>query len=401
MTCVIVNRNYPPDAGITGHSANELAGFLEDNGTTVEVVTVAGRYAGGVSGGDAPIRGRLHHISKVYNGKNKVLRLLGSLIEGRRLAKKAISLRPNVLIGLTDPPLVNYWISKFAARAKLPWIYWSMDLYPEAFAAAGLTSKANWIYRYLADSFRLCPPAHLVALGGRQAEHIQRDLGENIPTSLLPCGIATIHRSPESPSWHPGPGKIVLGYVGNLGEAHDPEFVISVIRALDPDLHGFILAVYGVHAGKITAAVSHLPCVTIVNQVDRADLGWIDIHLTSLKPHWDHICVPSKAVSAVCAGSTLLSCCSEQTDNWQLLRDAGWRIEPGGDYTKLAASWVESLNPESLRQKMNAAAAITGELLGLEQRSFENILAAVVKLTEPPMVRSGMDKVNEGQQLNS
>ena len=52
----------------------------------------------------------------------------------------------------------------------------------------------------------------------------------------------------------------------------------------------------------------------------------IDIHLVTLLQKWDHVCVPSKAISAVSQGSAILFESSELNDNWQLLKDAGWRI---------------------------------------------------------------------------
>ena len=378
MTCVIVNRNYPPSSGITGYSANKLAGVLEANGVKVTIVTVGGGYAGGVSSQDAQIHGEICSVAKVYDGKNKVARLFGSLLEGWRLAKKAIALRPSIIIGMTDPPLLNYWISKFSSRAQIPWIYWSMDIYPEAFVASSLVSENNPLFKWLKKSIASHPPAHLLSLGPNQCDYIKKTHTESISSSLMPCGIAQITRSQKPPAWHPGlEKKIVLGYVGNIGEAHDPDFVIDVIKALDPNLHVFILTVYGVHAERVISSVAHLPYVKVFNQIDRSELGWIDIHLTTLRQHWDHICVPSKAVSAVCAGGTLLSCCSEQTDNWQLLSRAGWRINPNENYSAQISSWLESLNREALNSKKAASSIVANELLEMEKRAEMEVLKVI------------------------
>src|SRR5690606_5416821 len=147
MRCVLLNRNYPPGKGITGQSANELAGFLRDNGVDVHVITPGGAYAGG--GCEVEAVGTVHRIPKVYDGKKKLLRLMSSLIEGYRMVKEAERLNISPWICMTDPPLLNFWAARCARRTKRLWAYWTMDLYPEAFVAAGLCRTSNFLYRYV------------------------------------------------------------------------------------------------------------------------------------------------------------------------------------------------------------------------------------------------------------
>jgi len=148
MRCIILNRHYPPSLGITGASASELADYLHHHGVEVHVVTVGGNYEGGVRAGPASTVVKIHQVRSWYNGKNKLLRLMASLLEGRRMVAKAASLGIAPVIALTDPPLLNYWMARLGRRAGIPWIYWSMDIYPEAFVSAGLTKMEGRIYRY-------------------------------------------------------------------------------------------------------------------------------------------------------------------------------------------------------------------------------------------------------------
>jgi hypothetical protein len=53
--------------------------------------------------------------------------------------------------------------------------------------------------------------------------------------------------------------------------------------------------------------------------------------LVSLLAKWTHIAVPSKAMSSVCAGGTILFCGSKEADTWALLQEAGWHIEESAD----------------------------------------------------------------------
>jgi len=384
MRCVVLNRNYPPSAGITGYSAFELVEYLKQHGVEVHVVTTSGTYAGGVRCEVSIHSATIHGVRKIYDGKNKILRLLASLIEGRNLATKAVSLKIGPMIALTDPPLLNYWVAKSSLSARIPWIYWAMDIYPEAFAAAGLVKRASSLYRHFKRGSLASTPSHLIALGPNQRDYLQKDYSRLIPTSILPCGVDTIEQLAETPAWLPTDNKITFGYIGNLGQAHDPVFVESVIAALDPDQHHFILSVYGTHAARILKYVAKFKHVTILPEVSRTELGFIDIHLASLEPAWDHICVPSKAVSAVCSGSCLLLCATDQGDNWQLLKDAAWWIDPAGSMPTELARFMGSLTPAAVAEKRAKARAICRNLIKMRDAAFADILSAVRRLQKNP-----------------
>ena len=104
----IINRNYPPGPGITSESANELAKFLVQKKIVVNVIHVNALYEGA---GSATPFGNIFSIKTFYNGRNKLLRLFSNLYEGFALLIKSNSLKPDVTICLTDPPLLNFWAS--------------------------------------------------------------------------------------------------------------------------------------------------------------------------------------------------------------------------------------------------------------------------------------------------
>ena len=61
MKCVIINRNYPPQKGITGHSANELANYLLNKGVDIDIVHVDGKYAGG-----GQLESKVYSLNQLY-----------------------------------------------------------------------------------------------------------------------------------------------------------------------------------------------------------------------------------------------------------------------------------------------------------------------------------------------
>jgi hypothetical protein len=289
------------------------------------------------------------------------------------MARKAVSLGVGPIICMTDPPLLNFWVAMAARRRGIPWIYWSMDLYPEAFASSKLVSRSNPVYGYLRRSLLRSPPAGLIALGPNQASFINSDYTRDIPTVVLPCGVSRSDVSVSTPEWAKGDDRIILGYAGNLGEAHSCQFVRAAINSIDPSRHRFILAVYGSRAAQIIEFARGREGVVIVDSVPRDQLSFIDVHLATLLPEWNHVCVPSKAVSAVCEGATIYMCCSGESDNWALLEDAAWRIAVDDNIDRSVASFMDSLGREDVAAKRLKARALSTKLLDRKESAFDAI----------------------------
>lgn len=383
MQCTILNRNYPPNPGITGGSANELAEHLSAAGIEVHVVTVGGKYQGG-GALNVGVHGQVHQLKSFYHGKNKILRLISSLAEGWAMARKAFALGHSPCIAMTDPPLLNFWVARKARRRKLPWIYWSMDLYPEAFVAGNLVSGRNLAYRFIKKSLLAHLPSAVVALGPNHLKFIETDYATPLADKvLLPCGISNTATEGDAPPWlSVQEGRILFGYIGNVGEAHDVTFIKSVMDHIDPEKHSFILVAYGAKSQELLAHAASRKGVMVLDRVNRTDLKHIDVHLVTLLPSWDHICVPSKAVSAVCEGGSVLMCCSNSNDNWELLQDASWRIEPDGDCEVQVQAFFDELTYDRVKQARANASKVSKDLNLQKAEAFEAIASLVKKLND-------------------
>jgi hypothetical protein len=307
----------------------------------------------------------------MYGGKNKLLRLLSNVVEGFRLMHLA-SANCDMVISLTDPPLLNIWAGGVCTLKKIPWVFWSMDLYPHAFKAAHLVSEHNPVYRLLESCFKRFTPSLLIALGEQQAEFLQSGWPHSIPQVILPCGIYSSGEAGSLPEWKTD-DRLYFAYAGNMGEAHDPDFVIELVNSLDPGKHCCILSLYGVKARKVLEAVQGNPAVKIIPPLTKKDLSHVDIHLVSLLDEWKNVCVPSKAVSAICAGQTMIFHGSEDSDTWHMLGKAGWII--GGSSAEARRSNIMDVlaqveNRLILNQKKNNAQIIRSNLLGQKHEAL-------------------------------
>jgi hypothetical protein len=354
---VIINRNYPPRTGVTGESACTLATYLQDeHSVDISVVTVRSAYSGG--GTILEPVGTVHEIGSLYDGKKKLIRLFASFVESFRLVWKARRLAGSQTIVMTDPPFLAFWAAILLGK-KRHWTLWSMDLFPDAFVAGNLISKKSIFYQVLNNLVYRTAPKSLIALGPLQAEYLHSKYDRSIDTAIIPCGVYQHKSADEIPEWKSNhTDKIVMGYCGNLGEAHSIDFLKAIIEQLDPKKHHLVLSLYGVRAAEVLKSISpQQEGISIVSSVAREELGFIDIHLVSLLKHWSHVCVPSKAVSAVCSGSAFLFYGTTDCDNWKLLSNAGWIIEETdrSNVRREVASFFSTLNRDTLAAKQQLA----------------------------------------------
>lgn len=382
---VLINRYYPPNKSVTGASAFELAQFLKGKEKLeVSTVSIQAKY----KGNKAKKEGleNAHYLQAIYQGQNKILRFIFNFLEGYQLVKKAISLKADVIITLTDPPLLNYWAARLLKRKKhIRWFNWTMDLYPNAFVSAGLVSSTNFIYRRLENEIKTTTPDLTIALGNQQKAFLAKNYyGTEFKTALLPCGIHEEKGTIEKPFWYVE-DKIIFAYAGNLGEAHSETFILNFINLLDPQKHLLILSTYGSKSkAVIEKASKKKESVVLLDNLNKKDFGYIDSHLVSLLPKWTNICVPSKAVSAVCAHSTIVFYGAEDADTKTMLDEACFFIpytSSKEEEKKRIAKTLDDLDRNVLQQKKKAAVKISADLLKLKRETFEFIAEEILEET--------------------
>ncbi|MBF0450029.1 MAG: hypothetical protein HQK75_04955 [Candidatus Magnetomorum sp.] len=378
---VIINRYYPPDPAISGHSACEMAQELSyrEKNLNLMIRYIQAPYAGGRSS-KAPV-GYLGGMSSIYNGKNKILRFIGNFIEGYRLVRQSLPYA-DAIITLTDPPMVHFWAGLLCQKKRIPWIYWTLDLYPEAFSSAGIVNDNNLVYQGFQRSIISHPPDFLISLGKQQESFLKKKYKKDIPSTVLPCGIVESQHRSTYPDWW-SPKKIVFAYAGNLGEAHDPEFLITLLQHLNPQKHTCLLSLYGIKASHVLTEVKKHPAVRVIDYISQDDLSYIDVHLVSLLPQWTHVCVPSKAVSAICSGRAIAFQGSRQSDTWQMFKSASFHISSSQNQQAMSDDILNMLKTLSdfnnLNKKHTQAIIYREKLLQMKKNAYETIVRFLCK----------------------
>jgi len=306
--------------------ATEIAAALPQ--AEVRIFSTAGRYRGNPASSASPIgaadRIAVTRIRQTDFGSGRSARLAASLLDGLRLARRAASWADTV-ISLTDPPLQGYWMGRAARRHRVRWAEWTMDLYPEAFAAAGLARPSHPVMRALTAAHRRRAPDLHICLGTGQLDHLRRSRGANCDGIVIPAGL--FESEPlDPPDWRRNEDRVVLAYAGNLGEAHSAELVARLIERAPPDRFLFMLAPHGARAAALRQRVGDAPHTRWSDRLDAAALDHADAHIVSLRRDWTHVCVPSKALSAFSRGRPVLFLGSADSDSWRFGGGAGWLV---------------------------------------------------------------------------
>lgn len=370
----IVNRHYPPNPGITGESAWDLAKYLiENHGIEVRIVHVKRNDLGG--GQTRQPIGITFEISTIYKGQKGILKLAAGFFDGFFLLIKTLRVRRGPVLCMTSPPLLPFWASWMLPLFGIRWGLWSMDLFPEGFAADGVIKASHPIYRFVRWVTYGLAPSQLFSLGPNQAQYIQNSYGKSIPTSIIPCGVLLDQaRDFTPPDWRTDNGKIYFGYAGNLGDAHSSEFLLAFLNHFNPQKQHLVLAIYGTKSQEVLKAAEGKAGVTILKNIPRSKLHYIDVHLVSLLTKWTHIAVPSKAMSSICAGGTLLFCGSKEADTWALLQEAGWHIEESADINNQVRVFLSRITLNEVLKKKIAANRVADNLKTMLMAGYEDVV---------------------------
>lgn len=318
MRFVFINRFYWPDEPATAQLLTDLAQALATAGHSV---TVIASHPGG-SIPSTEIRNGVT-ISRVRGTRWARRGVIGKISDfitfyGGALLRLLITAgKGDIVVALTDPPLIGIgaWLVARLRGARV--IHWVQDIYPEI--AITLTGH-RWLgfIRPLRN------------LAWRRAEACVT-LGSDMAGILRAAGVKP-HQLTLIPNWAPAglspqppaaadslratwrlTGKFVVLYSGNLGRVHDLDPLIDVAARLRS--HDHIALVFVGSGAQRAALVSAVKKLGLTNvhfhpPQPRAELSTSlalgDVHLVTLRPGCETSVFPSKLYGITATGRPVL-----------------------------------------------------------------------------------------------
>ncbi|KPF63269.1 glycosyltransferase family 4 protein [Porphyrobacter sp. AAP60] len=381
MRLVFINRFFHPDESATSLMLSDLVEGLTPLALDMHVITAAASYTGTAGSTSGSMDPRVT-VTRLPNLPISQQSLLGRLLNfiafylGGLLAGASHVRRGDLVICLTDPPLMGLFAVILARLKGADVIHWVQDIYPETATRLGYGTPANPIVRlvtWLRD-WAWKKALMNVVIGERMrdmlrsrgvADHqimvIQNWAGEDEVWPLKP--EANSLRS----EWGYEPGTLVIGYSGNLGRAHDANTMLEAASLMKQELADSFKLLFIGGGAKHALVEAAMGANRLAGTIDRRpyrprselpqSLNVPDIHWLSLEPVLEGLIVPSKFYGAAAVGKPIIFIGDENGEVARLIRAADCGASFAKGDARGVADFVLTLERDpALRSRLGANA---------------------------------------------
>lgn len=312
---IMFNRAYPPVRGATGRMLRDLARGLAADGWHVTIITTGPKAARERDGDVRVIRvkGARRPRSIFAYG----LIWLRMMMAGLRLKRR------DLVVTMTDPPLVAVIGAAVAKARGSRHIHWCQDLYPDLLPALGVNMPDFIVRRLRAASYRAMGQCDRVIVIGRcMAKRLMRGGIDPKIISYIPNwpdrelaapprrGRAANSNAVQKELFASTVPKFRVLYSGTMGKAHPIDSIIGAAQILNaghPEIE-FVFVGEGQGFEKLVKArdrqglenIRLIPWQPLNRLRDLMESG--DLHLVSMNPDAAGMLVPCKIYSALAVG---------------------------------------------------------------------------------------------------
>jgi putative colanic acid biosynthesis glycosyltransferase WcaI len=343
------NRSYWPDQAATGQLLTELAGDLV-KWFGHDVTVVAGRPLMAAAGTSAA--GGRGLVTRERHEGVDIRRASGTQMRPRRFAARAANYvsyfaaatvagfgvgRQDVVVSLTDPPIVGLAALWAARRAGARFVYLCEDIFPEVavlvedFQSRTVNASLDRMNRYL---FRHADA--IVALGDRMRRRLVEEKDAD------PARVHVIHNWADCDAIVPGPkdnafarahglvDRFVVMHSGNVGLSQNLDVLIEAADRLRSK-ERLTIAVVGDGSKRpaleAMVAARGLTNVRFFPYQPKALLhdsfASADAFVVSLRSGLEGFIVPSKVYGILAAGRPYIAATDASAEPATIVRDAG------------------------------------------------------------------------------
>jgi glycosyltransferase involved in cell wall biosynthesis len=350
---LVLNQYYYPGVEAT---AGLLTEICEELAKTYDVTVVTGRLRGHETEADYEVRNgveiirvhstsfdraQLHH--RAINYFTYVARTLRRGLGGRR---------PDLVLSMTDPPMIGSVAHLVARRFRAPFVVVSEDVFPEIAIALGRLRNPLMIVplRFLTRHY-LRRADRIVAIGETMRRRLIAKGAPPARVTVIPNWVDTSVITPRDRDneWareHDLTDGFVVMHSGNIGHAQDLETLIRAGALLtgEPEISIVLVGLGARHQDFVRLAEScgasnvrffpHQP-----RELLPLSLSSCDVHFVGLGAGLAGYIVPSRLAGIMAAGRPVLAAAEEESETAQTVRAAGCgRVIPPGNPARLATA---------------------------------------------------------------
>jgi len=341
---LVLNQYYWPGVEATAHLLAELCEALADE---FDLTVVTGMVAGAEEAG------------RTEKGGVEIVRVGSTAYDRSRLSLRAANYltylglsfweglkveRPDVVLCMTDPPVIADVALLIARRFDVPLVVVSQDVFPEvAVALKRLDNPAIVELLRLATRTYLKRADRVVAIGDTMRERLVAKGADRSRIVVIPNWTDTsdLEPQPRDNEWareHDLVGRFVVMHSGNIGHAQDLDTLIRAATFLR-DLHELRIVLIGGGARrdelKGLAKLLEVEQVVFMGYQPRellADsLSAADLHVVGLARGLSGYVVPSRLYGVLAVGRPVLAAAEPDSETATVIEEvgAGVVVPPG------------------------------------------------------------------------
>jgi putative colanic acid biosynthesis glycosyltransferase WcaI len=351
---LVLNQYYRPGVEAT---ANLLADLCEALAVDYEVTVVTGRLQGRddlphteILKGVRVLRTRSTSFDRTklsHRGVNYLTYLADSLVRSLSIE------RPELVVCMTDPPIVGDLGVAVARRFGAPLLVISEDVFPEIATELGrLTNPVIVQALRRLVGFYLKRADHIVAIGHRMRERL-------IDKGASPDRISVISNWVDAASIVPGPrendwakeqsltDRFVVMHSGNVGHAQNLDNLVRATTFLR-DLEDLVVPIvgFGARHSEIHALAERLAADAVrlfpyqPREVLAESLASAHIHYIGLAKGLAGFVVPSRLYGVLSAGRPVIVAADADSETSELVREVGCGVTIPPDRPDLIAAAI-------------------------------------------------------------
>ncbi|MDR7537713.1 MAG: glycosyltransferase family 4 protein [Armatimonadota bacterium] len=375
---LLFNQYFPPDSAATARVAAFVAGTLAERH---QVTVLAGRpsydpaerhpaYLLRRERGDGVVVERVG--STAFPRRRMAWRLVNYLTYLALAVPRALMLRADLVLAMTDPPVTGIAGALVAAVRRRRFVYNVQDLYPDMAVAGGLLHPGPWtaVWDRL-HRWALRRADRVIVLGDDMRDRL-------VAKGVTPERIAVVRDGGPPPAAvpanrdHPvvravrGPYRFVVLHAGNVGFAGAWQTLTRAAALLDGAGAGLVFVGDGAAATTIDRAAEALPHVRRLPFRPASEVPYVlaaaDLHVVTVRRGLDGVVVPSKLYAVLAAGRPVLAVAPESSDVVRIVRQhgCGFVADPDDPVAVAAAVRQAMASPDLLetmgRRALTAAA---------------------------------------------
>jgi colanic acid biosynthesis glycosyl transferase WcaI len=375
MHILLLNEYYPPDTSATAKMAAQVAEALAQRH---QVTVVAGRpsydpearYPYAVLRRGMRNKVTVECVGSTAFPRHQMPRRVANYLSYLALAvPRALALRPDIILAMTDPPVAGIAGALIARLAGRPFVYNIRDLYPDMAVGGDIVRAGKWVARWESlHRWALKQAARVIVLGDDMRERILAKgvaaervvvVRDGTMPATTPAKTPASAAAQEADQSDPVVQEIRHGFpfvvlhAGNLGFYGAWNTLLAAARILSNENTGLVFIGDGANRAALESAAHNLANVKFapfrpVGQIAQVMMAG-DVHIVTVKRGLEGVVVPSKLYSILAAGRPIIVVAPAECDAARIVVESGCGVAADPDDPAAVAAAIRELSAQPAR----------------------------------------------------